>query len=59
MVAEGSVTDAVRGTEEKKWFASEMGTYMLLVSQIIGLIRALLPAEPHIPSSWFICQRHW
>lgn len=52
MLAEGSVTDAVRGAEEKKnWFASEMGTYMPLVSQIIGLIRAQLPAEPHIPIS--------
>lgn len=51
MVAEGSVTDAVTGAEENKWFASEMGTYTPLVSHIIGLISTLLPAEPHIPIS--------
>lgn len=31
MFAGGSVTDAVRGAKKLKLFASEMGTYMILV----------------------------
>lgn len=31
MIAEGNVTDAVRGAKEEEWFASEMGTYTHLV----------------------------